>query len=197
MRSLLKVLGVVLAVAGFAVGTAKAEETSFGTFVGNVVASLLPDGRNLKLEQPFAYIDPTGRLWEVPAGIETDGASIPRLFWVSFPPFTGKYRYAAIIHDHYCRTQTRTWQETHNVFYLAMRAAGVEDRVAKLMWAGVYRLGPRWGVVGGTRGVNVVARPSEQQQVQIINDIDAWIARENPSREQIAQALESGQIPKR
>ena len=35
----------------------------------------------------------------VPLGFLSDGASVPRLFWVFFPP-TGKYLRACIIHDY-------------------------------------------------------------------------------------------------
>lgn len=34
----------------------------------------------------------------VPAGFETDFASIPRIFWVILPPF-GQYTKAAVVHD--------------------------------------------------------------------------------------------------
>src|SRR5262245_59573240 len=57
-------------------------------FKGEIVATLLSDGRNMKLVQPFGYIDSNGQVWEVPAGAETDGASIPGVFWLTHPPFT-------------------------------------------------------------------------------------------------------------
>jgi hypothetical protein len=74
-------------------------------------------GRNVQLEHPFGYIDPKGLVWDVPAGTETDGASIPRVLWVTHPPFTGKYRAAAVVDDYYCQTKARGWRETHEVFY--------------------------------------------------------------------------------
>lgn len=60
------------------------------------------DGRNWKVTQEFDYLvdyenkDTTIR---VPAGFVTDFASIPRAFWVVFPP-TGKYGKAAVVHDY-------------------------------------------------------------------------------------------------
>ena len=112
-------------------------QSNSGDFRGEIVAKWLPDGRNLSLIQPFGYTDARGQAWDVPAGSETDGASIPKVFWLTHPPFTGKYRAAADIHDYYCRTQTRCWQETHNVFFEAMRTAGAEERTAKVMWGAV------------------------------------------------------------
>src|SRR5687767_15087853 len=93
----------------FAAHSAKAQSR----FEGEIMLQEQRDGRNMKLTQPFGYIDSKGQLWQVPAGTETDGASIPRIFWVTHPPFTGKYRRAAVIHDHYCRIQSRSWQDTH------------------------------------------------------------------------------------
>jgi hypothetical protein len=50
-------------------------------FVGRVLAEWLPDGRNMRLEEPFEYVDAGGRRWPVPKGISVDGASIPQVFW--------------------------------------------------------------------------------------------------------------------
>ena len=41
----------------------------------------------------------------VPKEFETDGASVPRLLWVFFPPFGGNYDQAAVLHDYLYRTQ--------------------------------------------------------------------------------------------
>ena len=183
-------LSVVLASpAGHAQGKA-------GSFDGEIVATLLGDGRNLKLMQPFGYIDAAGRRWDVPAGAETDGASIPRAFWITHPPFTGKYRAAAVIHDYYCRTRSRSWQETHNVFYESMLAAGVDDRTAKVMWGAVYRFGPRWGA-GADRRSPRPARPSSvKEQTEFIRDLGRWITRSNPDRDEIAKAIDSDEVPR-
>jgi len=48
----------------------------------------------MELIDSFSYTDPKGQKWDVPAGTKTDGASIPRFLWVSYPPFTGKYTYS-------------------------------------------------------------------------------------------------------
>lgn len=40
----------------------------------------------------------------IPAGTETDGASVPRLLWIFFPPFGSDYDEAAVLHDFLYRT---------------------------------------------------------------------------------------------
>lgn len=116
-----------------------------GKFQGELVLKPTGDGVNMKLVAPFGYVDAKGRKWLVPAGTSTDGASIPQSLW-SFvgSPFTGKYLAAAVVHDHFCRTKYRSWAYTHEVFYEAMLSSGVPPNAALLMWAAVYRFGPRW-----------------------------------------------------
>ena len=174
---------------------AQASWAQQGRFKGTLRFETLADGVNLKLIGPFSYIDAKGRTWDVPAGAVTDGASIPRVFWVSHPPFTGKYRQAAVIHDHYCHVKTRSWEETHNVFYEAMLTAGEDPRTAKVMWAAVYHFGPRWGQKATRRGIAPAAVPVEDQQ-QFMRDIEAWVDRANPSREEMAKAIDTGRIPR-
>jgi hypothetical protein len=76
-------------------------------------------------------ISTPGLEWNVPNGYKTDGASVPAALWALYPPFTGSYRSAAVIHDYYCDNKERSWQDTHKVFYFAMRAAnGSSPRTA-------------------------------------------------------------------
>lgn len=54
-----------------------------------------------RLVEPFEYhvgAYPSDEVIRVPAGFETDLASIPRLFWPLWPP-QGRYAKAAILHD--------------------------------------------------------------------------------------------------
>lgn len=107
---------------------------------------LLPDGRRARLLAALSFTQPDGQAWPVPAGVELDGASIPRFAWTLIGgPFEGCYRDASIVHDHYCVVRTRTWQATHNMFHDAMRASGESAVKAKIMYYAVYRFGPRWG----------------------------------------------------
>lgn len=118
-----------------------------GQFVGHVVAEWEDDpaGRHMKLVQPFAYIDPEGTRWDVPAGAIVDGASIPQPAWNFIGgPFEGRYRAPSVIHDWYCDVRTKPWKSVHRMFWEGMLDAGVDDFKAKVMYYAVYYGGPRW-----------------------------------------------------
>lgn len=162
----------------------------WGAYKGDIVVKLLVDGRNVQVEKEFSYTDHAGREWVVPAGTTTDGASVPQVFWTLFPPFTGQYRAAAIVHDRYCQTMERSWRETHLAFYNASRAAGVPETTAKAMYGAVYQFGPRWG---GRRKEPRSNNFSEEQQTQFLKDLEGWIDRDNPSPDEIARTIEARQ----
>jgi Protein of unknown function (DUF1353) len=116
-----------------------------GKYQGRALVELLNDGRLVKLEKPFAYIDPGRTRWQVPKNAVVDGASIPRMLWPLLGgPFEGKYRNASIIHDWYCDIRVRPWKQVHRMFYDAMITSLVSPKKAKLLYAGVYMGGPRW-----------------------------------------------------
>jgi hypothetical protein len=120
--------------------------SAHGRFVGRVVAAWEDDGRTMKLEEPFDYVDPNGRLWSAPEGSSIDGASIPQVFWTSIgSPFTGPYRRASVVHDVACDERTAPWQDVHRMFYHACVCGGTDPKRAKLLFAAVYHFGPRWG----------------------------------------------------
>jgi hypothetical protein len=171
---------------------------NLGQFKGEPRVTLMGDGRNVRLAEPFGYVDPNGQHWDVPAGMVTDGASIPRVFWIKYPPFTGNYRNAAIVHDHYCNTQSRSWQDTHNMFYDAMLTAKVDGKTAKILWAAVYGFGPRWGIGAQTRGPAAAKYPTVEEEEKFLEDLRTWIDRSDPSPslEEIARAVDSGSIPR-
>lgn len=111
----------------------------------NLVDLVPPDGRRFSLVHDFDYIDPSQRRWNAPAGLITDGASIPIPFWdVIGGPYEGLYREAALVHDAACCAQTTPWQDVHYMFYNAMRCSGVSWSKAKLMFYAVWYQGPRW-----------------------------------------------------
>jgi len=116
-----------------------------GGFYGELWLKPLDDGRNMEVVKPVGFVDSEARKWEVPIKSITDGASIPRVLWSLIgSPFTGHYRRAAVLHDYYSVTKRRSWRDTHNLFYEAMIKDGVDPKQALLMWATVYRFGPRW-----------------------------------------------------
>ncbi|WP_331254809.1 DUF1353 domain-containing protein [Methylobacterium currus] len=60
----------------------------------------------------------------IPKGFVTDLASVPRLLWSIFPK-TGRYAYAAIVHDYVYWVQDRTRAEADGVLAAAMQDAKV------------------------------------------------------------------------
>jgi len=78
----------------------------------------------------------------IPAGFETDYASVPRLLWNILPP-TGPWTYPSVLHDWLYANAGIDWydrEEADNAFLEAMLAVGVGKLRAYVMWAGV-RLG--------------------------------------------------------
>jgi len=106
-----------------------------------------------KTRNTLEFVDANGQEWIAPAGILTDGASIPPLF-VSFigNPRSKEFLNAATVHDSYCAESNRNgpyyhtapWQEVHRMLYDALRVSGTPAIKAKIMYAAVYLGGPRW-----------------------------------------------------
>lgn len=117
----------------------------YGSFPHPLQLEMLRDGRTGKLVSKFAYLDAANRYWDVPVGAMVDGASIPRALWtIVGSPWTGKYREASVVHDYYCDNHSAPWRVVHRNFYSGMLANGVDIIQAKIMYAAVYRFGPRW-----------------------------------------------------
>lgn len=133
----------VFALFGLCSGCEAAEP--YGKFIGDVQTQWLDDGRRMKLLSSLTYLDPQGERWIAPEGSIVDGASIPQFAWsVIGGPFEGKYRKASVIHDVACVEKRRPWELVHETFYQGMRASGVSETTAKIMYAAVYHFGPRW-----------------------------------------------------
>jgi hypothetical protein len=54
-------------------------------------------GNSFKVLEPLLYND-----IKVPVGYITDGANIPRIFWILWPPNKTDYLPAVILHDYMC-----------------------------------------------------------------------------------------------
>lgn len=171
-----------------------------GSFSGRVVVEWLtgqsPE-RDMRLVEPFAYTDPSGKRWAVPEGAVINGASIPQSVWsLAGSPYTGNYRRASVVHDYYCGSKSETWQDVHRMFYYAMVAGGVSVLQAKIFYAAVYAGGPRWKTT--------VSRNLEGNEEKIIvpqqalyapslmDETNDWIRSTNPSLEAIEKRLEAG-----
>jgi hypothetical protein len=164
----------------------------------------------IQLLRPFLYRDSNGVLWEVPEGFLSDGASIPEQLWVAVGgPYSGPYRDAAVIHDYYCYTKERTWEEVHNVFLEASLNRGTPEWKAQYMYAGILFKGPRWpsprsGMRRGFAYAQSVPAPAAPKPAspatpppatgktdqQIFEELRVWIETAKPSREDIRKRVE-------
>lgn len=102
------------------------------------------DGHNWTVLQPVHYDTAAGERITVPAGYVTDFASVPRALWWLLPP-TGRYQYAALIHDwlydqHHQGCCTRTRAAADALLLEVMIASGVPRWQRLAIYAGV-RLG--------------------------------------------------------
>jgi hypothetical protein len=195
---MIKTLRYILVAAMIVAGLSPAWAASrYGHYVGKFVAEFDVDGRKVKLIEPYGYVDPAGEQWDVPAGYLTDGASVPTALWALYPPFTGAYRSAAVIHDYYCDNKQRSWQDTHKVFYNAMRAAGVDENTAKIMYGAVYLFGPRWGPGTAPGQRNAAPKASPAQQKAMVEALKDFVETENPDLDSLevhAKRMTSGPI---
>lgn len=144
----------------------------------------------------LGFVDSEASRWVAPRRTLTDGASIPSIF----VPIIGARRSpefvnAAAVHDAYCgignetlsEYQSRTWQETHRMFYDALRAGGTEEIRAKVMYAAVYLGGPRWQ--DDKRNLKTVPVPAMQQTMREARQYILW-TKPTPSRAQIEAWLD-------
>jgi len=174
-----RLIATALAMALFSLSAA-ATDSPFGHFIGKFVAEFEDDGRKVKLIEPYGFVDPAGEEWRVPQGYQTDGASVPGVLWALYPPFTGNYRSAAVIHDYYCEIKVRNWEDTHKVFYFAMRTANVDEKTAKIMYGAVYLFGPRWGPDTEPGQRNAATSATAAKQEQVVKELQDLVEKENP-----------------
>lgn len=105
------------------------------------------DGRKWKLILGFRYdtdLLAAGAVY-VPAGFETDFASVPRLFWRLYPP-TGQYGKAAVVHDYLYRGSGVSRELADKIFLEAMECLKVHwwtrhtiYRAVRLFGGSAYR----------------------------------------------------------
>ena len=91
---------------------------------------------------------------EVPAGFQTDFATIPKALWSIFPP-SGKYVKAAVIHDYLTSNKGQvkisekerffSKKEVDDIFYEAMGVLGVSYFVKKMVYLSVRVFGNTTG----------------------------------------------------
>ena len=107
-------------------------------FTGLVRTQWCDDGVHMIVLEELTFTDADGRVWKVPAGFVTDGASIPDEFWSLIgSPFTGKYRVAAVFHDAAYATLGVLKSHADNMLYEAMIALGCSRLTADVIYEGV------------------------------------------------------------
>jgi len=122
-------------------------------FSGNPITEWLPDGRRMRLVEDFHYttaadITHTGR-----KGLIIDGKTVPRPLWATFlagPPYVGKGRNAAVIHDQMCKDAHMWAAEGFAGPAAEMREYADELFDEMLAHLGVNRL-KRWVMFRGVR----------------------------------------------
>lgn len=95
---------------------------------------------------------------EVPKGFVTDLTSIPPIFWSAMPA-TGRYAYAAIIHDYLYWFQPVPRQTADEILFTAMEDSKVSSAKKYLIYEGVR--------LGGQRAwdANLAARQQGEKRV--------------------------------
>lgn len=153
-----------------------------GKFEGRVVTEWLEDGRNMKVLEPFAYVDVRGLRWEVAPEDIVNGASIPEFLWpIAGTPYIGPYRRPSVLHDVYCAKRTRSSAETHRMLKEAMLLDGADEATAWRFYHSILVFGSDWDSSG-----NVIRQIQHRQSagpqnaklqetfVQIADLIDQW-----------------------
>jgi Protein of unknown function (DUF1353) len=116
------------------------------------ITTLDADCRVWRLDEPLKYeigALGSGAVILVPAGFQTDAASIPRLLQGVLPAW-GRWSRAAIVHDYLCRAidggqrlGIKNWgiltsrRQADDVFREAMIVSGVPRALAWIMWLAV------------------------------------------------------------
>lgn len=88
------------------------------------------------------HVGSLGSAWTitVPSGFDTDGASVPRLLWIVWPPLGGDYDQAAVLHDYLYRTQ-----------FMCMERVVADALLLEAMKALGTGALARWGIFVGVR----------------------------------------------
>ena len=115
------------------------------SFTRKLIVSLEPNGKKWRLEEDFEYYtDLLGerRTFTVPAGFETDFASIPK-FLIGLPIFKwrDKFNKAAVIHDHLYHTGEVDRKTADRIFLEALLVLGIPRWKAYLFYGAVRLFG--------------------------------------------------------
>lgn len=119
-------------------------------FSDDLVARKL-DGQRWRVHVPFTYHvgdEYSQETITVPAGFETDLASVPRCAWHVFPTDDG-YAQAAVLHDWLCHNRGKverrySVRRASEIFREAMEVLGISRWRRAVMFRAVLWFGPQW-----------------------------------------------------
>lgn len=135
------------------------------------------------------FVDGAARTWAVPKRTLTDGASIPLIFVpIVGSPTSPEFVNAAAVHDAHCGIgneagpvyHSKTWQETHRMFYDTLIVGGTPAPKAKLMFAAVWLGGPRWYAWNGRTDLTMERVPAALR-VAAMRETRDYIAQTDPT----------------
>ncbi|WP_339793328.1 DUF1353 domain-containing protein [uncultured Imperialibacter sp.] len=113
-------------------------------FIGTVKTLWSTNHRDMKLLEPFGYVDPAGKEWIVPAGSFLNGATIPVAFWsIIGSPYVGAFRRASVVHDYYVGeganpdVNAADRKKADKMFFRACKFDGCSNREASVLYMGV------------------------------------------------------------
>ena len=108
-------------------------------FIGRCVTEGVAPYR-WRLVEDFGYQSQAGNILIVPAGFETNFASVPRLLWPILPLSDAVYDKAAVLHDYAVSNRILigySLMDCHRLFREVLLFSGVGQVKAGVMYAGV------------------------------------------------------------
>lgn len=110
------------------------------SFTNSPPLQLSPDGEMWTVAEDFEYrvgSEDSGEVIKVPKGFMSDGASIPKIFWSWIGGPTGRYFYAAVLHDWLYYKKIYKRAKADKIFYEAMGVLGVPNWKRSMMYMAV------------------------------------------------------------
>lgn len=112
-------------------------------FISRLVVEDSPTPRKWKLVAPLIWCDPVFGRIEVPAGFETDLASVPKILQALSRKFDsdGQSRRPAVVHDWFYTSHLVDRKTADKFLRAALIAEGVPSFVAGVYYSGVRMFG--------------------------------------------------------
>jgi hypothetical protein len=95
------------------------------------------------ISEEFEYYigdNPTKDIIKIDVGFITDFASVPKIFWNIYPPYSPDYGKAAVIHDGLYAAKIFNRKKADSIFKDAMKVLGASWLTRHIIWVAV-RLG--------------------------------------------------------